>query len=109
MHSMYLYISDILMYKSPNPAYPGEFLHINNQRAHNNYKNIILKEPNKNPQRAIFGPRATLWTTLVCTTWNTYMYEYVSYIHSSDSCTLYTWTTHYVRAQYGGGNKKGLC
>ena len=43
---------------------PGEFLHINNQRAHNNYENIILKEPNENPQRALLGPRAPLWTTL---------------------------------------------
>ena len=54
MHSMYIlyfYISDILLYKNtdPNPPYPGEFLHINNQRAHNNYENIILKEPNENP------------------------------------------------------------
>ena len=51
--------------QSPNPAYPGEFLHINNQRAHNNYENIILKEPNENPQRAHLGPRAPLWTTLL--------------------------------------------
>ena len=69
MHSMYIvyfYISDILLYKNtdPNPAYPGEFLHINNQRAYNNYENIILKEPNENPQRAHLGPRAPLWTTL---------------------------------------------
>ena len=62
---MYLYIGDILLYKSPNPAYPGEFLHINNQRAHNNYKNIILKEPNENPQRANLGRRTTLWATLL--------------------------------------------
>ena len=55
---MYLYISDILLYKPPNPAYAGDFLHTNNQRAHNNYKNIILKEPNENPQRGFgqFGP-----------------------------------------------------
>ena len=63
----YFYISDILLYKNsdPNLAYPGEFLHIINQRAHNNYKNIILKEPNENPRRANLGPRATLWTTLI--------------------------------------------
>ena len=74
MHSMYeyilnIYISDILLYKNTdlNSAYPGEFLHINNQRAHNNYENIILKEPNKKPQRAHLGPRAPLWTTLVYT------------------------------------------
>ena len=67
MHILYLYISDILLYKNtvPNLAYPGEFLHINNQRAHNNYENIILKkEPNENPLRAHLGPRAPLWTTL---------------------------------------------
>ena len=70
MHSMYeyilnIYISDILLYQNTdlNPAYPGEFLHINNQRAHN--ENIILKEPNKKPQRAHLGPRAPLWTTLL--------------------------------------------
>ena len=34
------------------------------QRVHNNYKNIILKEPNKKPQRAHLGPQAPLWTTL---------------------------------------------
>ena len=34
------------------------------QRAHNNYKNISLKEPNENPQRAHLGPRAALWTPL---------------------------------------------
>ena len=34
------------------------------QRAHNNYKNIILKEPNEKPQRAHLGARAPLWTTL---------------------------------------------
>ena len=38
-----------------------------NQRGHNNYKNIILKEPNENPQRAHLGPRAPLWTTLCYT------------------------------------------
>ena len=63
---LYFYISDILLYKNtaPNPAYPGEFLHINNKRAHNNYENIILKEANENPQRAHLGPRAPLWTKL---------------------------------------------
>ena len=34
------------------------------QRAQNNYNNIFFKEPNKNPQRAHWGPRAPLWTTL---------------------------------------------
>ena len=70
MHSMYIlyfYISDILLYKNadPNPAYPGEFLDINNHRAHNNYENISLKESNENPQRAHLGPQAPLWTTLI--------------------------------------------
>ena len=66
LHTL-LYISDNLLYNNidPNTAYPGEFLHINNQRAHNNYKNIIFKEPNENPQRAHLGPRAPLWTTLL--------------------------------------------
>ena len=70
MHSMYIlyfYISDILLYDNtdPNPAYPGEFLYINNQRAHNNYENIIFKEPNENPEWAHLGPRAPLWTALL--------------------------------------------
>ena len=67
---LYFYISDILQYKNtdPNPAYPGEFLQINNQRAHNNYENIILKEPNNKNQRAHLGPRAPLWTTLLYST-----------------------------------------
>ena len=66
--------------QSPNPAYPGEFLHINNQRAHNIKgpititKNIFLKGPNENPQRANLGRRATLWTTLV------YNYVYRTYL-----------------------------
>ena len=69
MYILYFYISDILLYKNtdPNPAYPSEFLHINNQRAHNNYENIILKETNENPQRVHLGPRAPLWTTLLYT------------------------------------------
>ena len=67
MYILYFYISDILLHKNtdPNPAYPGEFLLINNQRAQNNYENIILKELNENPQRAHLGPRAPLWTTLL--------------------------------------------
>ena len=78
MHSLnilYFYISDILLYKStdPNLAYPGEFLHINNQRAHNNHENILLKKANENPQRAHLGPRAPLWTTLLYKHQNTYI------------------------------------
>ena len=67
---LYLYISVQAYSPHPTtvPAYPDEFLHINNQRAHNNYKNIILKEPNENPQRAHLGQRAPLWTTLLYST-----------------------------------------
>ena len=58
MYILYFYIIDILLYKNtnPNPVYPGEFLHINNQRAHNNYENIILKESNENSPKSPFGP-----------------------------------------------------
>ena len=55
------------MYKRTvaQPSLPKWFLHINNQGAQNNYKNIILKEPNKNPRRAHLDPRAPLWATLM--------------------------------------------
>ena len=52
------------------------------QRAHNNYINIILKEPNENPQRAHLGPGAPLWTTLF---YNVYVNRRYSY---QDICPL---------------------
>ena len=63
VHYIFYFTSTSVQF--PNPTYPGEFLHINNQKTHNNYKNIILKEPNENSQRAHLGLRAPYWTTLV--------------------------------------------
>ena len=39
-------------------------MHITNQRALNNYKNIFLKGHNKTPQRPNFGSQVTLWTAM---------------------------------------------
>ena len=63
---MYLYISDILLYKSPNPAYSGEFLHINLKDPLQLQK-YDRKRAQQNTPKGQFGPAGHVMdnTTLI--------------------------------------------
>ena len=82
------------------------------QRAHNNYKNIILKEPNENPQRAPIwarGPRYGQHCCTKCTAYSLHVLVHLTRVlcQLENTCSTCTSTYRYTSMIFQGRSQRG--